>query len=41
MHKDTGILSSHSTKEVLERHYLDPIILTTIEKGVLEIQIFG
>lgn len=41
MQKDTGILSSHSTEEILERHYIDPTILTKIEEGALKIKIFG
>ena len=41
MQKDTGILTSHSTKNVLETYYLDPKILSIVEKGALEIKIFG
>jgi integrase len=41
MGKETGILTSHSTNEVLEKFYLDPTILTTIEKGANEIRVFG
>ncbi|MFV8336546.1 tyrosine-type recombinase/integrase [Flavobacterium sp. RSP29] len=41
MNKDTGILSSHSTHEILERYYIDPTILTKIEEGALKISIFG
>jgi hypothetical protein len=35
------IRSSHSTDGVQKEYYLDPIILTAIEKGTLEIKIFG
>ncbi len=41
MGQQTGILTSHSTNEVLERHYLDPKVLTAIERGALEIKVFG
>jgi integrase len=41
MSKDTKILSSHSTDGVLKDYYLDPKVLTAIEKGALEIKIFG
>ena len=41
MGNQTGILTSHSTNEVLEKFYLDPKVLTAIEKGVNEIKIFG
>ncbi|MFV5692319.1 hypothetical protein ACM55K_09880 [Flavobacterium sp. LT1R49] len=41
MNKDTGVLSSHSTHEILERYYIDPTILTKTEEGVLKISIFG
>jgi integrase len=37
----TGVLTSHSTEAVLNEHYLDPTILNTIQKGVLEIKVFG
>jgi integrase len=41
MGKETGVLTSHSTNEVLENYYLDPTILTAIEKGSNEIKVFG
>lgn len=41
MNQDTKILSSHSTDGVLKEYYLDPTVLTAIEKGALEIKIFG
>jgi integrase len=37
----TGILTSHSTEKVLKEHYLDPKVISTIEKAVLEVRIFG
>jgi hypothetical protein len=37
----TGILTSHSTEKVLKEHYLDPRVISTIEKAVLEVRIFG
>ena len=41
MNQETKILSSHSTDGVLKDYYLDPTILSAIEKGALEIKIFG
>jgi len=41
MHKDTRILSSHASDEVLQDYYLDPTILSAIEKAALELRIFG
>lgn len=41
LNKDTKILSSHASNAVLENHYLDRTILTTIEKAALEVRMFG
>lgn len=41
MHKDTGAQTSHSTHEVLEKHYMDPTILGKIEVAALGVKIFG
>jgi integrase len=41
MGTDTRILTSHSTDGVLKEHYLDPTILDTIQKGMLNIKVFG
>jgi hypothetical protein len=41
MGNQTGKLTSHSTGEVLDKYYLDPTILSTIETGALKIKIFG
>lgn len=41
MNKDTKILSSHSTDGVLTEYYIDPMVLSAIEKGALAIKIFG
>jgi integrase len=41
MAKETGLLTSHSTHELLMNHYIDPTILSAIEKGAAEIKIFG
>ena len=41
MGNETGLLTSHSTQEVLERYYLDPKVLSAIERGALEIKVFG
>lgn len=43
MGRDTKVLTSHSTDGVLKEHYLDPTItiLDTIQKGMLNIKVFG
>ena len=41
MGSETRILSSHSTDKVLKEHYLDPTILSAIQKGTLNIKVFG
>ncbi|MBD0725367.1 hypothetical protein B6A10_09270 [Flavobacterium sp. L1I52] len=41
MQKETGLLTSHSTEKVLESYYIDPQILSVVEKGAIEIKIFG
>jgi integrase len=41
MQKETGLLTSHSTTKVLESYYIDPQILSVVEKGAIEIKIFG
>ena len=41
MLKDTKILSSHASSDVLDKYYLDPTVLNAVEKGALEIKIFG
>lgn len=41
MNKDTKILSSHATSDVLERHYLDPTIISVLEKAALDFSVFG
>ena len=38
---DTRLLTSHSTDGVLKEHYLDLTILNTIQKGMLNIKVFG
>ena len=37
----TGKLTYHLTEKVLKEHYLDPKVISTIEKAVLEVRIFG
>ena len=39
--KQTGLLSSHSSDEILERHYIDPTVLTAAEKAILKLRVFG
>lgn len=41
MGNETGVLTSHSTNGVLVEHYLDPTILNTIQRGMLDIKVFG
>lgn len=41
MGKDTGKLTSHSTGNVLQDHYIDSTILTTIEEAALKVKVFG
>ena len=41
MGEKTGLLTSHSTYKVLTSHYLDPSIISAIDKGAQEIKIFG
>lgn len=41
MGTETGKLTSHSTTKVLKEHYLDPTILNTIQRGMLDIKVFG
>ena len=41
MQKETGLLTSHSTEKVLESYYIDLQILSVVEKGAIEIKIFG
>jgi len=41
MGKETGKLTSHTSDGVLEGHYLDPTILNAVQKGMLNIKVFG
>lgn len=38
---DTGLVSSHSTTQVLEKYYIDPKVLTAIEISALKVRVFG
>lgn len=38
---DTGLVSSHSTTQVLEKYYLDPKVLTAVELSALKVRVFG
>ena len=38
---DTGLVSSHSTTQVLEKYYLDPKVLTAVEISALIVRVFG
>jgi len=41
MDGQTGVLSSHASDEILERHYIDPTILSAVEKAVIGLKVFG
>jgi hypothetical protein len=41
MDKQTGLLTSHTSDEILERHYIDPEVLSAVEKAVLKLKVFG
>ena len=41
MGNQTGLLTSHSTMEVLEEFYLDPKVLSAVEQGAMHIKVFG
>jgi len=41
MDRQTGVLSSHASEEILERHYIDPTVLSAVEKAVLKLKVFG
>lgn len=41
MEKQTGLLTSHASDEILERHYIDPEVLSAVEKAVLSLKVFG
>ena len=36
----TGLITSQSN-QVIDKYYLDPTVLTAIERGALEIKVFG
>jgi integrase len=38
---DIGLVSSHSTTQVLEKYYLDPKVLTAVEISALKVRVFG
>jgi hypothetical protein len=38
---DIGLVSSHSTNQVLEKYYLDPKVLTAAEISALNVRVFG
>ena len=39
--KDTGKITSHAGTKILNDHYLDPTILSAVEKAALDVRIFG
>lgn len=41
MHKETALLTSHSGQKVLDNHYIDKQVINAIDKGALEIKVFG
>lgn len=38
---DTGKITSHAGTKILNDHYIDPTILSAVEKAVLDVRIFG
>jgi len=40
MGNETGLLTSHSNNKVIEKYYLDPIILSAIDIGTMKILVF-
>ncbi len=41
MDRQTGVMTSHASDEILERHYIDPTVLSAVEKAVLKLKVFG
>lgn len=41
LNTDARLITSHSSHEILETHYLDQTILSAMEKAVLQVRIFG
>jgi integrase len=41
MGKETGLITSHSNGDILEKFYIDAKVLSAIEKAALEVRIFG
>ena len=41
MGNETGLLTSYSNNNVIEKYYLDPKILSAIEIGAMKIRVFG
>ncbi len=41
MHKETALLTSHAGQKVLDNHYIDKRVINAIDRGALEIKIFG
>jgi len=41
MGNETGLLTSHANNNVIEKYYLDPTILSSIEIGAMKIRVFG
>ena len=39
--ENTGKITSHAGTKMLKDHYIDPQVLTTLEKAALEVRIFG
>lgn len=37
----TGLITSHSTGEVLDNYYVDPTILSAVDEAALKVKIFG
>jgi hypothetical protein len=38
---DTGLVTNSADRNVLKNHYIDPKILSAVEKAALEVRVFG
>ena len=41
LEEDTGMFSSRTTAQVVEKYYLDPKVLTAVEISALKVRVFG
>jgi hypothetical protein len=38
---DTGLVTNSADRNVLKNHYIDPKIMSAVEKAALEVRVFG